>query len=1412
MKRVKTNSFHRLLSTLLVFVMIFSSTNAFALDQSSVQSPNVDTDGESRFLLSSSNIQSGDEYYPETANREAEIAAEKGTSETPMLRGTTVGDSMVYLTQKWLNQNYEDVPGFGRVTENGKTGWNVIFGLTRALQHELGITDLADNFGPSTSALYSQAPLHRQDGVTDRKFAILQGALWCKGYDPGYKLREKKDGTVVFDEVFDEDVENAIIELKQDAGLVNPDGVVTTNVMKALLSMDAFKLLGSYYGGRLEVRAIQQQLNRSYEAYTGLNPCDGVYGRNTNRALIYAIQAEEGLSVSDSSGTFGPTTRRLIPQIPYTAGSGAATNYQGNYYSSSDITAFIKLLQYALLIHGFGDSNFSGVYSSATKKAVRDFQRHYALPVTGTVNLDTWMALFVSSGNPNRSAIAADCAMILNQAKAQTLYNNGYRYIGRYLTGTYGGGISKALTVEEANIILDAGLRFFPIYQTSAYYEAYFTKAQGTYDGQAAITAAHALGLPNGTIIYFAVDFDAMDYQITDSVLPYFEKVYAEVKTSGYKVGVYGARNVCSRVSKAGYACSSFVGDMSTGFSGNLGFTIPDNWAFSQFANLEGSNALGSGDGRIEIDKDAFSGRDQGVGKLNKVVKKAIYVLPGYMGSKLFSEDDTQYWIEGTGMDISLVSTKNIPLLLDVAENAIHRRSSELMLNADGSGSKMHVDPTQDHYGSTNTYYKLVNKLTEEFNGEYTIEFFPYNWLGDLNDSERLLRRDIKLKGYTNVVFVTHSTGGLLASAFIAKNKQSADKVKIDKAILVAAPLFGTYSALAPLENGSGGLTGSDYKLIEGLAQAAKYAEANPNFVPSFRLKLAAITSIYDAANNWVKDVTRNSPTTYQLLPSVEYLKRMPQLYENEFKNGRAVTTASEYYSILNGSSNINSNLTNGNNRSHRYFRETVLGGDIVSVLQTVDTVLIASESASKKTPVIAKYTYKLFGGTKLKELVYMGTNDTTQVGDGTVPYCSATANDGSGEKIVVRNIKEVGHTDLVKDDDTLITICDEIRGIKSGNDTNLRSVRSSNEITGMSELIKINYTADVNLVARIYDSEQTEIAKISSDDFFGFDGDHIIYCSYAEESSQSDATIYFPADGYRLVFQYGDSANVDVDFQAEISTLKDDGLKDISVTKAIDKTSTDGLIFSLDGTVNVLDSTNLSTVVSGASEQHLTDWELPDEMNLSFGQTTAISLSGEDASRVISSLKWTSSDEDVVTVSASGSITSTGYGKATISATDGNKISSCSIIVQQNATFLSLANLSATVGERIPLAPIFYPETATNTELVYTYDSANTISIDEYDVLHAVATGTVTVTATTDTGVSTTFTVTVTDPDLIIHPGDVNDDGVINIIDLVRLKKYLAGMITLTGRASTAANLQEDQFIDSLDLIKLCRVLLGIE
>lgn len=99
------------------------------------------------------------------------------------------------------------------------------------------------------------------------------------------------------------------------------------------------------------------------------------------------------------------------------------------------------------------------------------------------------------------------------------------------------------------------------------------------------------------------MDYDCLDYQITSNVIPYFKSVHEVMSNSNtYRVGIYGTRNVCTRVSNKGYAESSFVGDMSTGFSGNLGFGMPSNWAFDQFY----TTSIGSGSGCLEIDKDGF--------------------------------------------------------------------------------------------------------------------------------------------------------------------------------------------------------------------------------------------------------------------------------------------------------------------------------------------------------------------------------------------------------------------------------------------------------------------------------------------------------------------------------------------------------------------------------------------------------------------------------------------------------------------------------------------------------------------------------------------------------------------------------------------------------------------------------------
>lgn len=533
---------------------------------------------------------------------------------------TTTGDPYVFNVQHWLNENYGQYVESGRfnlVEENGKTGWTTIYALTRAFQIELGIQVTADNFGNGTiNAFKTKYPtgIHQQadnDESESRVYGIIQGALLCKGYSTGV-------GTPTLH--FYNGTGNAIKRLKGDAGIDNSSSTVTLNIMKALLSMDYFFSYNTSEKTQ-NIQTIQRYLNANYESYIGLTPCDGVYGRGTNKALIYAIQAEEGMSTSVANGNFGPSTKRCCPTLPY---SNVETNYNGSTYTTTQIAKFIKLLNMALYVNGVGDGTFETTLD-VTK--VKQFQNKYALPITGVVNLSTWLSIFISSGDTSRSAKACDCATILTAAKAKTLYDNGYRYVGRYLSGTIAGGISKALTNDEMQIAFNEGLRIFPIQQSSANSVSYFTEEQAVEDVNSAYTYATNLEIPAGTIIYFAVDCDPQDYQITSNIIPYFKKVYETMRDSKnrkYRIGIYGTRNVCSRVSELGYAVSSFVSDMSTGFSGNLGFSIPDNWAFDQFATV----TIGSGEGQIEIDKDGFSGRDTGIGNIGtSEIQKVFYNL-----------------------------------------------------------------------------------------------------------------------------------------------------------------------------------------------------------------------------------------------------------------------------------------------------------------------------------------------------------------------------------------------------------------------------------------------------------------------------------------------------------------------------------------------------------------------------------------------------------------------------------------------------------------------------------------------------------------------------------------------------------------------------------------------------------------
>ncbi|EPY2275232.1 polymorphic toxin type 44 domain-containing protein, partial [Clostridium sporogenes] len=97
-----------------------------------------------------------------------------------------------------------------------------------------------------------------------------------------------------------------------------------------------------------------------------------------------------------------------------------------------------------------------------------------------------------------------------------------------------------------------------------------------------------------------------------------------------YRIGIYAPRHICTLVAEKGYSCSSFVCDMSSGFSGNLGYPLPKDWAFDQISTV----TVGSGSGAIEIDNNICSNKYTGVssmdGKPKDITKELTNLMVRY--------------------------------------------------------------------------------------------------------------------------------------------------------------------------------------------------------------------------------------------------------------------------------------------------------------------------------------------------------------------------------------------------------------------------------------------------------------------------------------------------------------------------------------------------------------------------------------------------------------------------------------------------------------------------------------------------------------------------------------------------------------------------------------------------------------
>ena len=497
-----------------------------------------------------------------------------------------MADERVRDVQNWLNNTYGSNANWVQVDADGQTGFYTVKALVRALQIELGL-EVDGTFGNGTkNGFNTRFPngLSKSTDATEQStkniIAIVNGGFWCRGIE----------GEVNDRYVFGDYTEAGVILMKSQLGILQPTGEIKAREMKAILTTDAYTLTSN---GDANVREIQQQINRKYinvfDSYIATN---GIYERNMNTAIIKAIQHEIGVEVD---GGWGEGTKSALPVL----GPGSSR------------TNLVYILQYLLYLNGFNPNGFDGGFGNGVTTALKAFQTLMELDVDGYCGRQAWSALVVSCGDTARSANACDTCFEITAERAQALRNSGYEVVGRYLTGYISETRPKALQNGELATILGAGLKVFVIHQDNNRQISDFTFAKGRKAAIEALEAAVNNRIPDNTVIYFAVDLDVYEDQINDYIVPFFRGINRYIGDK-YRVGIYGPRLVCTKIAENNLAVSSFVADMSSGYSCNVGQKMPSNWNYDQFKEISNFN------NDMDIDKVTYNGSIEPIANLGE--------------------------------------------------------------------------------------------------------------------------------------------------------------------------------------------------------------------------------------------------------------------------------------------------------------------------------------------------------------------------------------------------------------------------------------------------------------------------------------------------------------------------------------------------------------------------------------------------------------------------------------------------------------------------------------------------------------------------------------------------------------------------------------------------------------------------
>lgn len=439
---------------------------------------------------------------------------------------------------------------------------------------------------------------------------------------------------------------------------------------------------------------------------------------------------------------------------------------------------------------------------------------------------------------------------------------------------------------------------------------------------------------------------------------------------------------------------------------------------------------------------------------IKHVAKKAVIIVPGIVGSEIFSAtpqdvygvhyaenhriwppEDTSKFVDTVMRSKQIGGNSDEDSLSDDVSGGNDDRSAikimgvdtdrlindfkNLICNDNGE-SKLATKPSypfncrteanERFFGSADVYSTLANSLVaNDFlnKNHYDVIFFSYDWRNSNAKSAAELEDFINNQHYSDVILVSHSMGGLVCTSYLSKPE---NRNKVNKFISLGTPFLGANKAINVVETG---------EFFDGLIGAVIAPVGNP----------------------LIKSIVKNCRSVYELFPPRQIFEKTKEtvLEEISFSYGFCCFCKSQKSQPVRSFEKFIELLSN-RWTSHIYNIPKI--SDFLSdaqkfhdTLYTHDGTSVLLELGSSKFYNIVGYNLLTIGTTYISynidtdDLDSLGEIDYSQVadGDGTVTVTSATiANTLSKNSY---RVKKVDHMGLISNESVIELIKNIICG-----------------------------------------------------------------------------------------------------------------------------------------------------------------------------------------------------------------------------------------------------------------------------------------------------------------------------------------------------------------------------------------------